>query len=152
MIFAATIAALTLSPVIVKDQVVAFRIMADVAGRQRPVVVQPHHAQVIADAISSGAGQRISVRSEKGLHVLVDSQDPTLRAALVDASAAKREADRAADPLGFALGDLAWARQMLRAARADVTLHDDVPGNWVANHEANVARLTTLVETLGGVA
>ena len=153
MIFAATIAAAaSLSPIMADDRVVAFKIQADFAGRTRSVIVQGHHARVIADAMESGAGQKITVRLDKGRHILIDSQDPALRSALVEASADKRKADRAADPLGFALGDLAWARQMLSAARADVVLRDDVPADWVESHEAHVDSLVALVERLGGVA
>lgn len=147
MIFAATLAALTLSPVVVNDKVIAYTAKADMAGTRRTVIVLPKHARALADAIQAGAGQKLVVRRDGNRNVLVSSQDETLKASLIAADGEDRAAKRAADPLGYALGDLAWAEQMLACARADFILHDDTTDS-VEKHEAQVARLKTVVSDL----
>jgi hypothetical protein len=148
MIFLATLAATALSPMIQNDKVVAFRVMTVVGDKSAPVVVPTRFAKVLADAVANGGGQKLIIRTERNLNVVIGSKDDSLSASMDVATKTERAADRLANPLAYAVLDLEWAEQMLRCARADVMLRDDVPTDWVSNHEAHVAKLRTLVETL----
>lgn len=150
MILLATLAAMTLSPVVRNDDVVAFTVTATVAGQERQVFVTKQHAVALTDAIAQGGGQQLIVRRDNGRFVMVDSKDDGLRAAIIQANDAKKAADRLADPLGFAYGDLQWAELLLRAARADEISRPDVPADWVANHEKHVDGIKTRIVALGG--
>lgn len=152
MIFLATLAATALSPMIRDDKVVAFRVMTVVGEKSTQVVVPTGFAKAIAEAIANGGGQKLIVRTERNLNVVIGSNDAELRASMDAAVKTERAADRLANPLAYAVLDLEWAEQMLRCARADVMLRDDVPADWVSNHEAHVAKLRTLVETLSAAA
>ena len=147
MILVATLLASTLVPVVVNDVAVAYVCMADCKGRHR-VVVDPQQAKAVSDAIATGAGQSLIVSTRNGKPILIGSRDPILRDALDQAKSERQAALRAADPLGHAIGDLAWAEQMLACARADVLLHEDVPAEHVRNHKENVARLRRVVADL----
>lgn len=147
MIFAATLAALTLSPVVVGEKLIAYEAKADMAGARRTILVTTKHAEAVMAAIQSGAGQKLIVRREGNRNVLVGSQDTDLKASLAAADLQDRAAKRAADPLGYALGDLAFAEQMLRCVRADI-LHEDTvenPEELIARYEARVADLKKIV-------
>lgn len=153
MIFAATLAALTLSPIVAGEKLVAYEAKAEMAGARRTVLVAPKHAEAVMAAIQSGAGQKLIVRREGSRNVLVGSQDADLKASLAAADLEDRAAKRAADPLGYALGDLAFAEQMLRCVRADVVLHEEAAANpeeLIARYEARVADLKKIVLDLDG--
>lgn len=150
MILLATLAAMTLSPIVRNDDVVAFSVTATVAGQERQVLVTKQHAVALTDAIAQGGGQQLIVRRENGRLVMVDSKDDGLRAAIIRANDAKKAADRLADPLGFAYGDLRWAELLLGVARMDALRQSDLPADWVANHERHVEVIKTRIAALGG--
>lgn len=145
MIMTAALAMLAPSPILKEGVPVAYEIKGERASGAVKIIMLPHQLGPIMTAIEQGGGQQLVLsRESTGRMVLRDAQDDTLRAALKDANARKLEEDREANPLAFALGDLAWAEMMARCARADVMLHGE-PQSHVDGAEAEVARLTKIV-------
>ena len=148
MILIATLASITLLPVLAGGNVVAYEGKADFQGVERTIVVPKHMASPLNDAITAGGGQKIIVKREDGLNVLFGSRDEALNDSLKTAAVEHKAALRAAEPLSHAVSDLAMARIMLSAARADPIIHADVPVNWVSDHERTVALMEQKVVDL----
>lgn len=145
MIMTAALAMLAPSPILKEGVPVAYEIKGERKSGAVRIIMLPHQLGPIMTAIEQGGGQQLVVSVEKtGRMFLNDAQDDTLRAALKEANARKLAAEREADPLAFALGDLAWAEMMARCARADVIRHGE-PQSHVDAAEAEVARLTKIV-------
>ncbi|QAY80226.1 hypothetical protein [Sphingosinicella sp. BN140058] len=147
MIIAASLAPLALVAIGCTDQPKAYRGQAIHNGRAIALIVLPHQEKVVSDAIDAGAGQPLIVRLDKGVGLLAGSRDDVLAARLNQAETDDCAARRAADPLGHAEQDLAWAQQMLNCAYADVELGRAPADDWVQRHEDKVAELTQLVAT-----
>jgi len=145
IIMTAALAILAPSPILKDGVPVAYEVKGERANGAVKFIVMPHQLGPVMTAIENGGGQQLVLSLEgKSRLVLRDAQDKELRTALKNANAVKLAADREADPLGFAMGDLAWAEQMLRCARADVILHGE-PQSHVDAAEAHVERLAKIV-------
>lgn len=148
ILLTATLALIAPAPIMREGVPVAYRVKAERSGRSLNLVLHPHQMPAVVDAISAGGGQQITIRKDGPAYMLVASSDQGLKTALTEATAQDRIDRRAADPLGYARSDLAWAKQMLRCAVADQFSGRDVPNDWMKTHEDEVFRLQDVVASL----